>query len=149
VNAAFFCFNKGEDVNEAKQYARQLNVDEKIRWLDVVPFGDLFSLMNDVDVIVDQLGEQWLGVGMWGALLGKPVISNLSNSFINEKFRDACFLHAENADQFASQLQKCESVEFRVKARRDNSKFACNKLSLESEFDAWGLPSRSPRDNDC
>lgn len=139
VDVVFYCFNKGDMLDEAKEYARYLGVDSKIQWLNVVPFEDLFSLMNDVDVIVDQLGEQWLGVGMWGALLGKPVISNLSNPSIQEKFKGSCFLHALNAQQFALQLQACESADFRLRARETNTRFAFEKLSLEAEFDTWGV----------
>jgi hypothetical protein len=133
----FICFNKGDCLQDAKDMAGSLKVDKFIKWLDVVPFQELYPLMNNADVIVDQLGEQWLGVGMWGALLGKPVISNLSNPSIQGKFKGPYFLHAMNAAQFAAQLVTCESEEFRLKARSVNREFAKNSLSLEAEFELW------------
>ena len=139
TDTIFYCFNKGDLLDEAKIYALNLGVENKIEWLDVVPFDILYSYMNNVDVIVDQLGDQWLGVGMWGALLGKPVISNLSKPSIEEKFSGSFFLHAADAQQLSSQLISCESLEFRAHAAEINTRFAIDKLSLESEFLTWGL----------
>jgi hypothetical protein len=139
TNIKFYCFNKGDLVDEAKEYAKHLGVDNNIMWLNVVPFDILYSYMNDVDVIVDQLGDQWLGVGMWGALLGKPVISNLSKPAIRDKFSGSRFLHAEDAQQFAMQLISCESLEFRLNTAKINTNFAIEKLSLKNEFDTWGV----------
>lgn len=134
---AFICFNKGDQVDEAKRAIQALSIDRYFHWFDVVPFNDLYSMMNDSDVVVDQLGDQWVGVGLWGGLLGKPVICNLATSEKRDMFRDSYFLHASNSDQFCDHLSHCESMEFIGEARRVNPLVVKERFSIEKEINQW------------
>ena len=134
---AFICFNKGDQVDEAKIALKALSIDRYFHWFDVVPFHDLYSMMNDSDVVVDQLGDQWVGVGLWGGLLGKPVICNLSTKAKRDMFRDSYFLHASNREQFCDHLSQCESLEFVNGAKKINPLVVNERFSIEKEIDQW------------
>jgi hypothetical protein len=139
-DVAFICFNKGDQVAEAKIKIKDLSIDKYFYWFDVVPFYDLYSMINDSDVVVDQLGEQWIGVGLWGGLLGKPVISNLSNVMKEDMFKDSYFLHAENSDQFCHHLLSCESLDFLKQASIVNPSIVRKRFSIENEIEQWLNP---------
>jgi hypothetical protein len=123
----------------AKKIITESGFSDKFMWLEVVQFDELFSLMNDVDVVVDQLGGQYIGQGMWAGLLGKPVITSISQPAQEAKFKNTFFLHASNSNEFIVQLEKCLSEEYRLDAIMVNKKFVAEKLSLEKEFYGWPL----------
>lgn len=137
-DALFICFNKG-DVREAKAMAACLGIETHLHWVDTVVFDELYSMMNDCDVVVDQLGGQWLGVGMWGGLLGKVVMSNLESPAKKKYFENSHVLSANTPSAFADQLMLCESVAFRKFTAERSQRFAACAFDLHREFDGWKL----------
>lgn len=138
-DALFYCFNKG-DTCEAKAMATSLGIETRFQWIDTVVFDELYSMMNDCDVVIDQLGIQWSGVGMWGGLLGKVVISNLESPAKKKYFENSHFLNANSAYALAEHLILCESITFRRITAESSQRFAASTFDLHSEFDSWGLP---------
>ncbi len=135
----FYCFEKGQCVNDAKKIIFDSGFSDSFTWLNTVPFHELYSLFNDSDVVVDQLGNHIIGQGLWAALLGKPVITNLGNDIDRLKLEGSCVLHAANPLQFSEQLAVCLQPEFKFLAMQLNPIAILKHYSLEAEFNAWPL----------
>ncbi len=69
-------FNKGEDVTAAKQLCNQHNIAAFIKWLPQTTVEELKNYFSICDVAFDQLGEQWVGAGLFSMLTGRPLIAN-------------------------------------------------------------------------
>ncbi|WP_341885276.1 hypothetical protein [Synechococcus sp. UW140] len=135
----FYCFEKGPCVDDAKKIIFDSGLSDNFTWLNTVPFHELYSLFNDSDVVVDQLGNHVIGQGLWAALLGKPVITNIGNDIDRLKLEGSCVLHAANSLQFSEQLAVCLQPEFKFLAMQLNPKVILKHYSLEAEFNDWSL----------
>lgn len=69
-------FEKGTDTNVAKELCRKLDMDTYVQWIPEVPQHELKKYFERCDVAFDQLGEQWIGAGIFSMLTGRPLIAN-------------------------------------------------------------------------
>ena len=69
-------FNKGEDLAAAKDLCNQYGLTPFIKWKQQVSVEDLNYYFEYCDVAFDQLGEQWVGAGLFSMLTGRPLIAN-------------------------------------------------------------------------
>lgn len=70
-------FNKGMNLKEAKKLCNDVGISHLIEWKEQMPLKDLLQVMRTSDICFDQVGRHWMGaVGVYGLLLGKPVIAN-------------------------------------------------------------------------
>lgn len=74
-----FFFNKGDkqSLKKAKEIINSLNYSKYVTWFDEVSQDELFNrIVPNCDVAFDQLGNQWIGAGIWVMLIGRPLIAN-------------------------------------------------------------------------
>ncbi len=69
-------FEKGIDLELAKKMCRELDIERFIEWCPLVPMERLMDYFADCDVAFDQLGDQWVGSGLFSMLAGRPLIAN-------------------------------------------------------------------------
>jgi glycosyltransferase involved in cell wall biosynthesis len=69
-------FNKGEDLAAAKALCHQHGLTPFIKWNPQVTVEELNGYFEYCDVAFDQLGEQWIGAGLFSMLTGRPLIAN-------------------------------------------------------------------------
>ncbi len=78
-NIEILFFNKGDkqSLNKAKEIINALNYSKYVTWLDEVSQDELFNRIVPIcDVTFDQLGNQWIGAGLYAMLIGRPIIAN-------------------------------------------------------------------------
>ncbi|MBK7882970.1 MAG: hypothetical protein IPJ81_03510 [Chitinophagaceae bacterium] len=69
-------FEKGPDVENAKELCRKLNISTYITWKKEVSQYELNQIIKKCDVAFDQLGDQWIGYGIVVMAVGRPLIAN-------------------------------------------------------------------------
>jgi glycosyltransferase involved in cell wall biosynthesis len=69
-------FNKGEDLGAAKKLCDEYGLTPFIKWQPIVSAEALNEYFDQCDVAFDQLGEQWVGAGLFSMLTGRPLIAN-------------------------------------------------------------------------
>lgn len=69
-------FEKGSDVEAAKELLRKRGLDSLVSWQREVPVDGLLPFFRRADVAFDQLGAQWVGAGLFSMLVGRPLIAN-------------------------------------------------------------------------
>lgn len=69
-------FNKGEDLQAAKALCDENGLTPFIKWKPQVTVEELNGYFEYCDVAFDQLGEQWIGAGLFSMLTGRPLIAN-------------------------------------------------------------------------
>jgi glycosyltransferase involved in cell wall biosynthesis len=69
-------FEKGDDTAAAKILCDQHGLTPFIQWQQQTSAEDLNNYFARCDVAFDQLGEQWIGAGLFSMLTGRPVIAN-------------------------------------------------------------------------
>lgn len=69
-------FEKGDDVGEAKKLCDECGLTPFINWQKPVAAEDLNDYFACCDVAFDQLGNQWVGAGLFSMLTGRPLIAN-------------------------------------------------------------------------
>ncbi len=69
-------FNKGVDLEDAKRLCTLHGLDPYIQWRNEVSLHELKNYFEYCDVAFDQLGEQWVGSGLYSMLTGRPLIAN-------------------------------------------------------------------------
>jgi glycosyltransferase involved in cell wall biosynthesis len=69
-------FNKGEDLTAAKALCDANGLSPFIQWKPQVTVEELNEYFAYCDVAFDQLGEQWIGAGLFSMLTGRPLIAN-------------------------------------------------------------------------
>lgn len=69
-------FEKGDDLEIAKKMCVDLKIAKFIKWIPIIPLYDLKPYFAKCDVAFDQLGEQWVGAGLFSMLAGRPLIAN-------------------------------------------------------------------------
>lgn len=69
-------FEKGIDLDLAKEMCNDFGITKFITWLPVVPIEKLKNYFAECDVAFDQLGKQWIGAGLFSMLTGRPLIAN-------------------------------------------------------------------------
>ena len=69
-------FEKGPDIADAKRLCGEYGLDPFIKWQKEVSVEELNDYFEYCDVAFDQLGDQWLGAGLFSMLTGRPLIAN-------------------------------------------------------------------------
>lgn len=69
-------FEKGDDIADAKRLCDQYGLTPFISWQQQTSAEDLNDYFARCDVAFDQLGDQWVGAGLFSMLTGRPVIAN-------------------------------------------------------------------------
>lgn len=69
-------FEKGVDLQLAKEMCHELGIDKFVNWVPLVPMDELKNYFGECHVAFDQLGDQWVGAGLFSMLTGRPLIAN-------------------------------------------------------------------------
>lgn len=69
-------FDKGEDVIDAKRMCDEYGLTPFVKWMPQTTVEILKHYFEQCDVAFDQLGEQWVGAGLFSMLTGRPLIAN-------------------------------------------------------------------------
>lgn len=100
-------FEKGDDLNDAKLLCEELKIAKFVKWEKVITFDLLLDLFAKVDVAFDQLGDQWIGVGSFSMLVGRPLIANARLDVFSNYFdKEIPILHSLNSDDVCAHLTK-------------------------------------------
>lgn len=75
-NVKIHLFNKGPDTQKIKELCFKLGIDSNVIWHDQIPFYKLAEMFVDSDIVFDQVGPHWMGIGMVALYLGRPLITN-------------------------------------------------------------------------
>lgn len=75
-NLKIIFFEKGVDLDLAKKMCEDLGITKFITWSSLVPMEKLKEYFAECDVAFDQLGDQWVGSGLFSMLTGRPLIAN-------------------------------------------------------------------------
>ena len=75
-NLKIIFFEKGDDLDLAKKMCEDLGIARFITWSPLVSMEKLKEYFAGCDVAFDQLGDQWLGAGLFSMLTGRPLIAN-------------------------------------------------------------------------
>jgi glycosyltransferase involved in cell wall biosynthesis len=106
-NLKIIFFEKGTDLDLAKKMCSDLDIAKFITWSPVVTMERLKKYFEECDVAFDQLGEQWIGAGLFSMLTGRPLIANgrgdIYEKYLGEKF-PVC--QADNEDDVCEWLTK-------------------------------------------
>jgi glycosyltransferase involved in cell wall biosynthesis len=69
-------FEKGENIAEAKELCEEYGLTSLIKWQKQTSVEGLIDYFALCDVAFDQLGDQWVGAGLFSMLTGRPIIAN-------------------------------------------------------------------------
>jgi glycosyltransferase involved in cell wall biosynthesis len=69
-------FKKGEDQLAAKELCDMEGLSPFVSWKPQVSVEELNDYFEYCDVAFDQLGQQWVGAGLFSMLTGRPLIAN-------------------------------------------------------------------------
>jgi len=75
-NLEIIFFEKGADLQAAKDMCEQEGISPFVRWTKQVSVDELTEYFKHCDVAFDQLGDQWIGAGLFSMLTGRPLIAN-------------------------------------------------------------------------
>ena len=135
---------KGEDVRYAKELCRTFGLESVVVWHKEMPFKELLVLFGRSDICFDQLGEHWIGAGMYALFLGKPLIANVGSAVKSGVWPiDNPVCSARNSDEVCEWLVRLENSELRRKLSSRSKEFAEAYLGsgkvLKCLFD-FGIP---------
>lgn len=109
-NLKIIFFEKGIDLYLAKKMCHDLGIAKFINWLSPVSVEELIPYFAECHVAFDQLGEHWVGGGLFSMLTGRPLIacsrSDIYEKYVGEKM-PVC--EAINEDQVSEWLTKIYS----------------------------------------
>lgn len=116
-------FNKGPDLQMAKDLCITLGISKYVDWLDPVPMTDLIKIFKKSDVCFDQVGDHWVSaVGIYALLMGKPTIANSEKlRFI---FPTDPILDAKTPEQIAAHLKDLIDEKYRKAVSLASREFA-------------------------
>jgi hypothetical protein len=128
-------FNKGPDLQLAKNLCAKLVIDQYVEWLDPVPMTDLIEIYKKSDVCFDQVGDHWVsGIGIYALLMGKPTIANSEKlRFI---FPNDPILAAKNPEQIEAHLKNLMDEKYRKAISLASRDFAVKSFSPKKIIDA-------------
>lgn len=106
-NVSLIFFEKGADLAAAKKMCIDLGLEKYIQWVKQVSLAELTAYYEKCDVAFDQLGNQWVGSGLFSMLTGRPLIAN-ARADVFDKLTDtkSPICHATNADEVCDWLLK-------------------------------------------
>jgi glycosyltransferase involved in cell wall biosynthesis len=124
-NLSVHFIEKGEDVQCAKELCRALGLEPVVVWHKEMPFKELLALLIRSDICFDQLGDHWIGAGMYALFLGKPLVANVGPAVPSGVWPiDHPVCTARNADEVCEWLVKLSDRETRREVSTRSKKFA-------------------------
>ena len=124
---------KGEDVAIAKSACSAAGLDPVVKWHQPMSFKELLGHYAGADVCFDQLGQHWIGQGMFSMGLGIPLIANASAPVrcgLWPANNPIC--NAVDSDQVCAWLVRLENKEFRDETGKRSREFARQYFDAES-----------------
>ncbi len=80
-------FEYGQDVEASKELIKELQIEEYVLWLNLMPRKDILQLIGYADIVVDSLcATMWGGVGWEGLTRGKILMQNIVQS--DEEYKE-------------------------------------------------------------
>ena len=80
-NPLLIFFEYGQDVEASKELIKELNIEEYVLWLNLMPRKDILQLIGHADIVVDAIrATMWGGVGWEGLAKGKILMQNIVQS---------------------------------------------------------------------
>ena len=109
INSVLVFFEYGQDVEASKKLIKELKIEDKVIWLDVMPRKKLLQLMKEADLVVNSLSSSmWGGVGWEAFSSGKILIQNIvqtDEEYFNEMRHPLPFImRANKAEDLAKHL---------------------------------------------
>ena len=106
-NVSLIFFEKGVDLPAAKKLCADLGLEKYIQWVKQVSLAELTAYYEKCDVAFDQLGNQWIGSGLFSMLTGRPLIANARLDVFDKLTKTPSpICHATNADEVCNWLLK-------------------------------------------
>jgi glycosyltransferase involved in cell wall biosynthesis len=131
-------FEKGPeaDLARARQQIAALGMRERVVWHREMPLRSLLDLYADCDLCFDQVGAHFMGaIGCYALYTGRPLITNARLDVFGALWGDdPPLLHADSVDSILTQLERCESQEFRDALGERAHRFAAEKLDTERVY---------------
>ena len=132
-------FEKGIDLELAKRMCRESGIEQFITWTPVVSMQRLMGYFAECDVAFDQLGDQWVGAGLFSMLTGRPLIANgrgdLYEKYLGERI-PVC--QAKNETEVCEWLTKLYLNRNLVKEIGERSRnFVLNHYSMHYNIDFY------------
>lgn len=101
---------KGLHLQESKDLIEELGFSKMVTWHKEMPFKDLKDHMGKADVIFEQLGTHYISGGLYGMLLGRPLIGNARPEIFDVLFKEQTpICHALTAEDVCKWLEKLTS----------------------------------------
>lgn len=105
---------KGEDVEYAKELCVQRGLGDVVVWHRVMPFQELANHLAKADVCIDQVGEHWIGAGVYAMWMQVPLIANVEHSVRAGVWPGANpVLNARTPDEVCEALRQLEDPQRR------------------------------------
>lgn len=121
-------FNKGPDLQMAKDLCAKLGIDQYVDWLNPVPMTDLIDIYKKSDVCFDQVGDHWVSaIGAYALLMGKPTIANSEKLKI--VFSEDPILAAKTPEQIVMHLEDLMNEKYRKAVSLASRDFAVKSFS--------------------
>lgn len=122
----FHIIEKGKDLQETKNLATELGINNVIVWHKEMPFVELVKLYEKSHICFDQTSNSWLGaIGLYALYLGRPLIANSRKDILNEIWHNSSSVcEAQTPDEVADWLYKLENPSLREKIHFQSMKFA-------------------------
>jgi len=115
---------KGEDVEYAKQLCEKNGLKDVVVWHKEMSFKTMLSLLVQSDVCFDQVGEHWIGAGVYAMWLGKPLIANPEAAILAGVWPDknpVC--SARTPEEVCECLVRLRNVEYRREVSNGSKRF--------------------------
>jgi len=101
---------KGQDLQAAVDLIAELDIAERVHWLDEMPLVRFYDEMVAADVVCDQFSSSYPGMVTTDAYaLGRPVMAKLRPEIFSQRFPEALpGFNAETPEQIAAHLMTME-----------------------------------------
>ena len=101
---------KGQDLQAAIDLFSELDITERVRWLDEMPLSKFYEEMIAADLVCDQFGSSFPGMVTTDAFaLGRPVMGKLRPEIFSKRFPEPLpGFNAETPEQIADYLTMME-----------------------------------------
>lgn len=127
-------FEKGEDVELAKELIKKLNIEKYVTWEKTVSQNELHDYIRKSDVTFDQLGEHWVGYGIVSMAIGRPLIANgrpeVFEKITNEVSPICQAKTPEEVDYWLTLLYK--DFDLRKKIGKQSSNYVRNHYNIKN-----------------
>ena len=132
-------FNKGCDVEAAKELCIKENIDNVVTWRDSVPFKELLKIIDGSDICFDQVGRHWVGaVGAFSLYLGKPLIANYRPDVLDAFFvGNNPICQAQSVDDVFNHLVKLDNETIRREISIKCREFAVTNFSIDGALSSY------------